>query len=93
MFQCTVRPERTETAIVMRARGPLGLGIDVEVEAVVAVGAREGAGIVRALGHAAQIVLVEELARLALLAQAAQPMLAHEARLIPSAAAFVGGST
>lgn len=73
-----VRAQRAEALVVVRARGQLGLGVDVEVEALVAVGAVAVADEEVALGHLAQVVLVQELAALALLAQRAQPVLAHE---------------
>ena len=73
-----VGAEGAEAAIVMRTRGQLALGVDVEVEALVAVGAVAVAEEEIALGHLAQIVLVQELARLPLLAQSPQPVLTHQ---------------
>ena len=78
VLQGAVRAERTEAPVVVGACRSLRLGIDVEVEAVVAIGAGLGARVVGALGHAPEVVLVEEFASLALLAQAAQPVLTHE---------------
>ena len=78
VLQRAVRAERAETPIVVRTRRSLRLGIDVEIQTVVAVGAGLRAGVVGALGHATQVVLVEELARFALLAEAAQPVLAYK---------------
>lgn len=73
-----VGPEGAEAHVVVRAGWQTTLRVDVEVEALVAVGAVAVAHEEVALGHLAQVVLVEELAVLALLAEAAQPMLAHE---------------
>lgn len=70
--------EGAEAAVVVGAGGQLGLGVDVEVEALVAVGAVAVADEEVALGHLAQVVLVQELAALALLAERAQPVLADE---------------
>lgn len=70
--------ERAEAHVVVRAGRQLGHGVDVEVQALLAVGAVAVAHEEVALGHLAQIVLVQELAGDALFAQAAQPVLAHE---------------
>lgn len=45
--------EGAEAAVVVWARGDFGGGVDVQVEAFVAVGAEEGAGVLVAFGHAA----------------------------------------
>jgi hypothetical protein len=58
VLQRAVWTEWTESAIVVRTRRPLGFGVDMEVQAVVAVGACERAGVVGAFRHAAQVVLV-----------------------------------
>jgi hypothetical protein len=79
VLQRTVWAERTEATVVVRARRSLGLGVNVQVEAVVAVRARQRAGVVRALWHATKVVLVQELACLPLLAESAQPVLADQA--------------
>lgn len=103
------RAEGAEAAVVVRAGRELGGGVDVQVEAFVAVAAVEGPCELVAFGHAAsawfrmsppathtdglemrgekvgiwtlslQVVLVQEFALVALLAQAAQPVLADEA--------------
>jgi hypothetical protein len=46
VFECAVGAEWTETTVVVGARGSLGFRIDVEVEAVVAVGACLGSSVV-----------------------------------------------
>lgn len=73
------RPQRAEPHIVVRAGRQPAHGVDVEIQALVAVGAVPVAHEEVALGHLAEVVLVQELAVLALLAQAAQPVLADEA--------------
>ncbi len=78
MLVGAARAQRTEAALVVRARGPLRCRVDVQIEAVLPVRARLVAGKVAALGHPAQVILVQELACLRLLAEAAEPMLAHE---------------
>ncbi|KAL7821923.1 hypothetical protein V8C26DRAFT_391403 [Trichoderma gracile] len=93
----THRPQRTEAHVVVRTRRQLRQRIDVQVQTLLAVGAVPVAHEEVALGHLAQVVLVQKLAVLALLAQPAQPVLAHErvepARrlvlLVPAAAATV----
>lgn len=50
----------------------------MKVQAVVAVGAGLRAGVIRAFGHATQVVLVEEFAGISFLTQAAEPVLADE---------------
>ena len=50
--------------------------IDVQIQALITVGAVPVAHKKVALGHLAQVVLVQKLARLALLAEAAKPVLA-----------------
>lgn len=82
----------TEALVVVWARRQLALGVDVEVEALVAVAAEPVAQEEVALGHLAQVELVEELARLALLAQTAQPVLADQRIEGMAAAAFVLGA-
>lgn len=78
VLQRAVWAEWAEAAVVVWARGALGIGVQVEVEAVVAVGAGLCAGVVGAFGHAAEVVFVEEFAGFALFAQAAQPVFAYE---------------
>jgi hypothetical protein len=51
VLQGAVGPEWAEAAVVVRTRRALRLGIDVQVEAVVAVGACEGASVIRAFRH------------------------------------------
>lgn len=72
------RPQRAEAHVVMRARRQPAQRVDVQVQTLVTVGAVPVAHEEVALGHLAQVVLVQELAVLALLAQAAQPVLADE---------------
>lgn len=74
----TMRSERTEAAIVVQARRELRRGVDVQIETLVAVAAVEGSHVLVAFGHAAQVIFVEELALVALLAETAQPVLADE---------------
>ena len=73
-----VGAEGAEAHVVVRAGREAAEGVDVQVQALVAVGAVAVAHEEVALGHLPQVVLVQELAVLALLAQAAQPVLAHE---------------
>lgn len=68
--------EGAEALVVVRAGRELRLRVDVEVEALLAVGAVAVAGEEVALGHLAEVVLVEELAVLALFAEAAEPVFA-----------------
>lgn len=68
--------EGAEALVVVRAGRELGLRVDMEVEALLAVGAVAVAGEEVALGHLAEVVLVEELAVLALFAEAAEPVFA-----------------
>lgn len=49
----TARAKRTEAFIIMRARGELGGGVNMQVEAFITIGAVEGAGVMIAVGHAA----------------------------------------
>ncbi|KAL8305503.1 hypothetical protein RB597_003701 [Gaeumannomyces tritici] len=76
---CAPRPQRAEALVVVRTRGQLGLRVDVEIHALLAVLAEAVAEVKVALGHLAQVVLVQELAAIALLAQAAEPVLADHA--------------
>ena len=71
------RPQGTKTPLVMRTCGPLPLRRNVLVHAIIPVGAEAVPTEVVALGHLSEVVLVQELAGLALFAQAAHPMLAH----------------
>lgn len=65
---CAVRAERAEASIVMWARWPFRFRIYMQVEAVIAVGTGQGAGVVRAFGHSAQVVFMQKLACISLLA-------------------------
>lgn len=67
-----------EALFVMWAGRQLALGVDVQVQTLVAVGAEAVAQEEVALRHLAQVELVQELAALALLTQATQPVLADE---------------
>lgn len=71
--------ERTKALVIVRTRRQLALRINVQVQTLLAVLAVAVADVKVALWHAAQVVLVQELAPVALFAQAAQPMLAHQA--------------
>lgn len=70
-------PERTEAPDIVLADGSPRLGVDVEVVAVVAAAAVP-AGEVRALGPGADVVFVQEVAGVALFAEALEPVLADE---------------
>lgn len=72
------RPQRTKAHVVVRTRRQLRQRVDVQVQALLAVGAVAVAHEEVALGHLAQVVLVQKLALLALFAQPAQPVLAHQ---------------
>lgn len=78
MLLRTQRSQRTKAHVVVRTRRQLGQRIDVQVQTLLAVGAVAVAHEEVALGHLAQVVLVQKLTVLALFAQAAQPVLAHE---------------
>lgn len=78
VFLGALRAQRTETHVVVLALLHLGLVVDVEVLALgrlraVAVLCEEDA-----LGHLPQIVLVQVLALVVLLAEAPEPVLAHD---------------
>lgn len=75
MSMPAVRSVSTEPPIVPGTVLDLRLRIDVQVLAVL-VGARLELRVEVALGHLGHVVLVQELAQIALLAQAAQPVLA-----------------
>src|SRR5262245_59139709 len=66
-------PTRVPRALVF-AR----LGVDVLVHAVVAIAAVAVLGVEPALGHLVQVVFVQKLAPIALLAQPADPVLAYD---------------
>lgn len=72
------RAKRAEAHVVVRTGRQATQRVDVEVQALVAVGAVAVPHEKVALGHLAQVVLVQELAVLALLAEAAEPVLADE---------------
>lgn len=78
MFLGAPGPQRAEALVVMWAGWELALGVDMQVQALVAVGAEAVAQEEVALGHLAQVELVQELAALSLLTQATQPVLADE---------------
>lgn len=78
VFLCAPGPQGAEALVVMWTGRQLALGVDVQVQALVAVWAEAVAQEEVALGHLAQVELVQELAALALFTQAAQPVLAHE---------------
>lgn len=78
MFLGAPGPQRAEALIVMWTGRQLALRVDVQVQALVAVGTEAVAQEEVALGHLAQVELVQELAALTLFTQAAQPVLAHE---------------
>jgi hypothetical protein len=71
----------TKSSIVPRAILDLALGIDVEESALFLVAGVE-AGVEIAFGHLRHVVLVEEFAAIAFLAQRAKPMLAHDRLLL-----------
>ncbi len=52
----------------------------MEIEALRTIETRQAACVLGALGHHAQIVLVEEFARITFLTQAAEPVLTDQAR-------------
>lgn len=66
-----------EASVVVLARGQPRLLLDVDVEALVAVLAVAVLVVELALAHLPQVVLVEVVARVPLLAQAFEPVLAH----------------
>lgn len=66
-----------EPAVVVLAHGQLGVLLDVHVQTLVAVLAVAVLVEELALAHLAQVVLVQVVARVALLAQALEPVLAH----------------
>lgn len=70
------RAQRAETLVVVGARRQLGLGVDVQIQTLVAVRAVAVAHEEVALRHLAQVVLVQELAALSLFAERTQPVLA-----------------
>lgn len=72
-----VRTVAAEAALVPRAVLHLRLGIDVQEGALLVVAGVE-AGVEVALRHLGHVVLVQELALVALLAEATQPVLAHD---------------
>lgn len=78
MLLGAVRTQRTKAHVVVRTRRQLGRRVDVQVQTLLPVGAVAVAHEEVALGHLAQVILVEEFAVLALLAQPAQPVLADE---------------
>lgn len=78
MFLGAPGSQRAEALIVMWAGWQLALGVDMQVQALVAVRAEAVAQEEVALGHLAQVELVQELAALSLLTQATQPVLADE---------------
>ena len=77
------RTELAEAAFIVRALDPALFW--VRVEALVAGGAVSVLGVPPALGHTAEVVLMQELACVALLAEAAQPVLADGCEPLPLA--------
>lgn len=73
-----VRALRAEAHGVLVAGRDLGLRVDVQVLALWGLSAVAVLGVEDALGHLAEVVLVEVLALVVLLAQAAQPVLADD---------------
>jgi len=73
---------RAEALAVRGALADAHVLCDVEVHALVAVGAEAVLGKEPALWHLAQVVLVHELALVALFAQAAEPVLADGAGVL-----------
>lgn len=71
-------PQGAEALVVMWAGRQLALWVDMQVQTLVSVGAESVAQEEVALGHLAQVKLVQELAALSLFAQATQPVLADE---------------
>lgn len=80
MFLAAPRTQWTEALVIVRTRRQLGLRVNVQVQALLAVGAVAVAHEEVALRHLAEVVLVQELARLALFAEAAEPVLADQGR-------------
>lgn len=78
MFLGAPGPQGAEALVVMWAGRQLALGVDMQVQTLVSVGAESVAQEEVALGHLAQVKLVQELTALPLLAQATQPVLADE---------------
>lgn len=78
VFLGAPRPQRAEALIVVWTRRQLALGVDVQVQTLVTVGAEAVAQEEVALGHFPQVELVQEFAALALLTQATQPVLADK---------------
>lgn len=78
MFLGTPGPERAEALVVMWAWRQLALRVDMQIQALVAVGAEAVAQEKVALGHLPQVELVQELAAFSLFAQTTQPVLADE---------------
>jgi hypothetical protein len=78
MFLGAPGPQRAEALVIMWARRQLALGVDMQVQTLIAVGAEAVAQEEVALGHLPQVELVQKLAALSLFAQATQPVLADE---------------
>lgn len=72
------RPQGAEAPVVVGAGRHAALRVDVQIQTLFAVRAVSVPRKEVALGHLAEVVLVQELALLALLAQTAEPVLADE---------------
>jgi len=84
-------PVLAETARKVGALVPLLLRVDVSVHAL-GVGALAKLGEEVAFGHLGEVELVEILAKLVLLAQAPQPMLAHDEPVVARVAVLAAGA-
>ena len=76
---CAIRSEGAKATFVVRAGRPFQVAVEMQVQTIIRV-FRAGSisSPVGALGHAAYIVLMQVLTRIAFLAEAADPVLAYE---------------